>query len=206
MAKGNINEILTVDCGFCNNLEHKMGGATAEFLNAYPKLRDVGQVVEIDKNFILTVDTSPISEDHLLLVTRKHYPSFAAATRDLKPESEDKVREVLSRAEGFFPDKEILIFEHGVGQVEGETIHCGGCGSTDHAHLHILPLEQVGLERVATRLSREIAGRIDLEVSEVNPLPELDFNESGSRPYLYLNSYFGSDENNGYLFVQTSSA
>jgi len=190
-------------CGFCSNLEYKIGGSTPEFAQFYPEMTQKGQVLDASGNLVLLADTSPISEDHLMLITKDHYPSFAAIPAELREESEQKLGEVLEKMAQFHPDKELFVFEHGVGEIDGEVVQCGGCINTDHAHLHIIPLAKVDEHNASMLLSERIPEELELEQHEIKSLPNLNFSITRDFPYLYLGTY--ETNSTGQLFVQGST-
>lgn len=55
----NSTERLHQRCVFCDDFNKAPGGATIDFLELYPRLRDFGQVLDITDNFVLIPDIGP---------------------------------------------------------------------------------------------------------------------------------------------------
>lgn len=188
-------------CVFCGIFEAKVGGGTSEFFQIYPNLSELGQVIEVTNNFVLIPDIAPLTINHLLLVTRSHLPSLASTPESNLEELSKFVGKTVGRMKGFHPDSEIVVFEHGVGTIEGKVVQCGSCGRTDHAHLHILPMPKGKLLELET-LAKGIASIHGLRLEKIEPLPNVEFRKiSMDYPYLYLSS---NKNQHAYLFVQDS--
>ncbi len=85
----------------------------------------------------------------------------------------------------FHPNSEVVAFEHGMGTINEQTIMCGGCGRTEHAHLHILPIPKDKDEKVGKKLEQTISQY--LTGIKSLPLPKLDISTTTDKfPYLYL--------------------
>jgi len=191
------------NCAFCGQFEIEIGSrGTQEFFQVYPTFREKGQVINASDNFVLIPDIAPITEDYLLLVSKAHFSSFAAIPKTIEVESEQMMEVVVRRMKEFHQESEIIAFEHGVGTINGRTILCGGCGRTDHAHLHILPVPKMKLNNIAERLAKKVCDNFELKTKDIPALPNLDINSvTKGYPYLYLGS---SIAEHGYVLVQES--
>jgi len=189
------------DCAFHGTFDEKLAG-TRDFFEVYPGLRKKGQLLYASEKFILIPDIAPVTTDHLLLVPRDHVPSFSSVPSPLKSEAAAIISASVSKMQAFHPESEILAFEHGVGQIRGHTIRCGGCGRTDHAHLHLLPIPKGSNPNMGRTISEEISRCIGIEAKTFPPLPELNFGAvAGQQPYLYM---WSSRMSSALLFVQAS--
>jgi|GEM_PF-4008968 len=188
-------------CAFCGNFEPKKGSTTEEFPLIYPNLSESGQVIDYSENLVLIPDIAPLVQDHLLLVTSVHIPSFANILESNHDEASVFITKTVSRMKELHPDSEIVTFEHGVGTIQGQIVQCGSCGSTDHAHLHILPVPKEQ-QPISSILLNEITSDFDLRIEKLAPLPNLDVKEHvGNFPYLYL---WSSSSESAHLLVQES--
>lgn len=195
-------EISQEDCAFFGLSDLERTG-TQEFFQVYPALKEKGQIIDASEHFVLIPDIAPIAKDHLLLVPREHFPSFSSIPQLLGRELTPVIAEVINRMKEFHPHSEIIAFEHGVGTIDGQTIQCGGCGRTDHAHLHILPVFNNEGNSVGTKIAEIISQNFKLISKEVPPLPDLNINAvTGKLPYLYL---WSNRVNRSLVFVQDSA-
>ena len=186
-------------CVFCDNFNENIGGSTKEFLFAFPHLAELGQVIGASTNFVLIPDIAPLFEDHLLLVTKSHFASFANIHKSILPEAELMVTNSLRKMRGFHPNLELFAFEHGVGKIDGQVVQCGTCNSTDHAHLHLLPIPKTNPNGVAHILANKLT-TFGLRLETTAPLPKLSLqNTVGELPYLLL---WSNLSNKNYILVQ----
>jgi hypothetical protein len=82
-------------------------------------------------------------------------------------------------------------------------IRCGGCGRTDHAHLHLLAAPKTTNEPIGCLLAKQIVERTTLSMREVPPPPGPPFERhTGRMPYLYL---WSGRMDTALIFMQTSS-
>ena len=194
-------EINPEDCAFYGQFDKGSKG-TEEFFQIYPALRERGQIIASSDNFILIPDIAPISADHLLVVPKSHFRSFASLPESFNGEFEQIVSEAINKMQNFHPTSEIIAFEHGMGTIDEQTIMCGGCGRTEHAHLHIFPAPKnkngsVG-EKLKQIISRYLMGK------ESSPLPKLGIGTlTGRLPYLYL---WSNAMDSSLVFIQDSSS
>ena len=190
-------------CSFCDNFEIKIGGSTEDFLKIYPRLSKIGQVIKIYRNFILITDIAPITQDHLLLISKNHFPSFASIPKGQRLGFKQSIEEIIQGMKEFHPNSEIFVFEHGVGKIGEKIIRCGTCGRTEHAHLHILPIPNRSSTNTGIKLAKEISRSLGLKLRIIPPLPKLNLEFVVKKyPYLYL---WSSNGEQGYVLVQTSS-
>jgi diadenosine tetraphosphate (Ap4A) HIT family hydrolase len=109
-------------CYFCDGLfglNKKIGVAAAE------------SIIYQDDNVFITPDIAPVVEGHFLIVTKKHWNSFANVDDDTYA-SLEAAKEYL-RCSVFKKEKH-LFFEHGA--VRKNTAGC----CIDHAHMHVIPI------------------------------------------------------------------
>lgn len=196
-------EIDRSKCIFCESSHLQVGQSTVDFVKTYPRLHKEAQVVASSPNHYVISDIAPVTEDHLLVISRDHFPSFAALAPDIKGESEELAQSIVERMRSLHEDKEIILFEHGVGAIGNSVINCGGCGGNDHAHLHILPVPRtpdlVGIDSIAC----SVAESYSLNLHETLGATNLDFMPiTGGAPYLFVAS---ADSNSGFLLVQPTA-
>lgn len=77
----------------------------------------------------ITPDLSPLVSGHLLIISQKHYNSFAESPKEVK----DALQRAIEYIHHNLHYDEITWFEHGA------VIPGKGGASIDHAHLHVLP-------------------------------------------------------------------
>jgi len=172
------------DCAFYGQFDKGSKG-TQEFFEIYPALHEKGQIITSSDNFILIPDIAPITTDHLLIVPKSHFRSFASLPKSFSEEAEQIISEAVNRMKEFHPNSEVVAFEHGMGTINEQTIMCGGCGRTEHAHLHILPIPKDKDENVGKKLEQTISQY--LTGIKSLPLPKLDISTITDKfPYLYL--------------------
>jgi diadenosine tetraphosphate (Ap4A) HIT family hydrolase len=178
-------------------------GDELAFFADYSFLNGCKPLLDETENLILIPDIAPLCEDHLLLITKPHIPSFAALPEIYQSESQAILQRTLARMKKFHPTAELFVFEHGVGYIEGQTIRCGACSRTDHAHLHLLPLPRTREHGVAEILAEQIAQDFPLKLKMAPPIPSLSLKtETGEYPYLLFWSSLDFDKT--YLLVQDS--
>lgn len=173
-------------CVFCDDFDPQRG--TGLFYELFPEFAGEKQVLEETCHHVLLPDIGPLTQDHLLVVSKKHVPSFASLPTDHHDDYLSLVEKVICKMENLHPEKQPLVFEHGVGTVSGQFIRCGGCGRTDHAHLHVLPVDEEKHNGLLENLSAQVKAEYDFEehrlTGSVKP-EELGIISTG-RPYLWL--------------------
>lgn len=178
------------ECSFCDGFIPEIGRTTLEFAQVYPNLSEMGQVIDSSRNFSLIPDISPITQDHILVLTNSHFPSFSSIPASTKDECVKFVKKTLDKMVSLHEDSEVLVFEHGMGSIDDQTIRCGGCGRTDHAHLHMLPISSEDVAEqisVGEELVDAILNMYPLKKNNIEPIPSFDINEqTGGYPYLYI--------------------
>lgn len=173
-------------CVFCDQFDTSKG--TELFYELFPKLVGEKQVLEETSRHVLLPDIGPLTQDHLLVVSKKHVPSFASLPVDCHSDYQSLVSSVMLKMSNLHPKEEPLTFEHGVGAVNGKFIRCGGCGRTDHAHLHVLPVSKDRHRDLINNLSLHI--KSELKFEEHSLTDPFNPDELGSvvagRPYLMI--------------------
>lgn len=187
-------------CVFCDEFDLSKG--TGLFYELFPEFAGEKQVIEETRNHVLLPDIGPLAQDHLLVVSKEHVPSFASLPTDYHDDYRSLVEKVIHKMGNLHPGKQPLIFEHGVGTVNGQFIRCGGCGRTDHAHLHVLPIDEKKHDGLLDELSAQVGAEYDFEkyhIADPIDLQELGFISKG-RPYLMVGSRRG-----GKAYVQNDT-
>lgn len=196
----NVCEINSQSCIFCEDSNVQMGQSTTDFIKNYPRIREATQVIESTPNHYVISDIAPIIEDHLLVVSRTHFLSFAKVFSDIKGESEELIQRIVKKMQTLHQDKEIVLFEHGAGTIGNTVINCGGCGGNDHAHLHILPVPRTSNIEDKESIAHSVAENYQLNLYETTRATNLDFmSTTNGAPYLYLSA---TERDSGFLLVQ----
>ncbi len=184
-------------CVFCDEFDFSKG--TGLFYELFPQMESEKQVILETEHHVLLPDIGPLTQDHLLVVSKEHVPSFASLPASRNGDYKSLVTSVLSRMSSLHSESEPVFFEHGVGTVNGQFIRCGGCGRTDHAHLHVLPVATERYSSLIYDLSTNIKSELGFE--EYSLTDPLDLNELGAvvegRPYLML-----GDRQEGRVYIQ----
>lgn len=113
------------DCVLCPPLRFRF--------NEMADLPGEAGVIARDADFLLMPDVAPLTDGHVLLVTREHQQCAAAFPRPMWDRAlrwRDRVARLYRRAYG---TDDLLLFEHGPASPQGG----GAC--IDHAHWHFLP-------------------------------------------------------------------
>lgn len=126
-------EVVRSGCEFCHGDEL---GENSTFF----KLHGLEQTLWKNQSTRVVMDTYPITQGHIMLITNEHFMSSAEAfnQKNIKNDLEGAVNWMSHIYEGY----PLIIFEHGSGVQGQEKVHgCGRlCGpSNDHAHIHIMP-------------------------------------------------------------------
>jgi len=192
-----------LDCTFCSNFKKMAMGDRKAFFAEYSTSADFNPLLDQTDNLILIPDIAPLTEDHLLLISKLHVPSFSALPGEYFSEAELLFKRTLLRMTEFHPEAEIFVFEHGVGYIDGQMVHCGACNRTDHAHIHVLPLPKTNPSGVAEILAGDVAKKFPLRLSTLSSVPSASLRiPAGNYPYLLL--WSSLDFNTAYLLIQDS--
>ena len=187
-------------CVFCDEFDTSKG--TELFYELFPKFIGERQIIEETSRHVLLPDIGPLTQDHLLIVSKKHVPSFASLSVDCHKDYQSLVGSVMLKMSNLHPTEEPLTFEHGVGTVNGKFIRCGGCGRTDHAHLHVLPVSKDSHRDLINNLSLQIKSELGFE--EHSLTDPFDPNELisivVSRPYLMI-----GNRQEGKVYIQNDA-
>lgn len=188
-------------CVFCDDFDISKG--TGLFYKLFPELKDTKQVIEETPHHVLLPDIGPLVEDHLLVVSKSHVSSYASLPEEgHAADYESLVGRVIGKMEELHPGYKAITFEHGVGFVDGQLIRCGGCGRTDHAHLHVLPV----FKEECTYLFQDLALHIKTAIGFQSVRLEKPYNigclrsATGDYPYLMI-----GDSIEGMAFIQNDS-
>jgi len=159
-------------------------GAGCVLCNPRPELPD-GSATSFDvihgtrclgEDLLCAPDIAPISEGHTLIFPSTHWTSFAdycAASQSWPA----VLREIDHVARALQPrGGDVLAFEHGSPAPWGPAVS-GKCGSTEHAHVHLVPHN----DRIDEALVRELARALACDVS-----PDVGIGDVGPRPNGYL--------------------
>jgi len=107
----------------------------------------VNREIDRSNSFIAIPSISPISKGHVLIAPKDHVTSMMQIDDSVVDELVSFVNTIVDSIAVNF--KTPIIFEHGVGKGKA-----GGCG-VDHAHLHILPIDEEIVSRLLFIINRE---------------------------------------------------
>lgn len=107
-------------CNFCEDILKK---------NRLLGLPAKESILYEDENIYVMPDISPLAIGHLLIISKKHFQSFASANA----ETMESLKKFLRYYKKRIGNRNFSIFEHGA----VIPYHAGA--SIDHAHMHILP-------------------------------------------------------------------
>lgn len=188
------NETLD-NCRFCNLLR-KTDPSFPEF---FSNLRYSSQILFNGKEIVVLPDISPLSEGHLLILSKDHYYSWSQVSVNAEKEVERFIEKANDLFYVMFPNEDLLLFEHGPGQINGKLVRCGSCLSIDHAHLHLLPIKRD--EHLFSNLISRIEDEFHLETIRMltkNPIRLLKTIAQG-KPYFFVFNYI---KNEGSIFIK----
>lgn len=187
-------------CVFCDEFDVSRG--TELFYELFPQLIGEKHVLEETPQHVLLPDIAPLTQDHLLVASKKHVPSFASLPAEYHRDYQSLVNSVILRMSNLHPKEEPLTFEHGVGSVNGKFIRCGGCGRTDHAHLHVLPVSKDSHRDLISNLSLHV--KLELGFEEHSLTDPFDLSELGNvvagHPYLMI-----GNRHEGNVYIQNDT-
>lgn len=121
-------------------------------------------------DFLVILDTAPVTAGHVLIIPRAHERSFARYWSCMPKRVDaivDAVRATLRHATG----QRAVVCEHGLGRLAK-----GHAGCVEHAHLHVIPAE----EPLADSFSRT-----GVDLRETAQVAEL-VSRAAHKQYLYL--------------------
>jgi diadenosine tetraphosphate (Ap4A) HIT family hydrolase len=196
------SDILSVsqkDCMFCDE-ELSLKKSTKDFRRFFPNLNNCQQILIEGTEIILMPDISPLTEGHLLLISKRHYQSWAQVADSTRKEAEIFLRKIMDSYTGIYPHQSILIFEHGPGEIDGQQHSCGSCASINHAHMHLVPIPDK-TQLICTILADQIEKKVELKkipFSSAKPIYSLN-SITKKQPYLFI---FDCLLKKGFIFLQ----
>lgn len=154
----------------CDDFCQELSGADETSFTRTYNGEPASRIICRSDNLTLMADLSPLCIGHLLLVSNRHYYSFAEVCR----EHSDEVSEVTEQVSRLYAATfgEPLILEH------GSSPDIAGSACISHAHWHILP---VAVESVISRMDEDGLEHIDLD-----NLSELAAIADNQVPYFYV--------------------
>lgn len=120
-----------LSCVFCREQNESRN---TNFAKLYPDL-DSRNIIESD-NLAIFPCIGQLTDKHCLIVTKRHFNTFAQASNSGKISSDEIQELILNFAKQYMSNTEhLLCFEHGALCEE-----VGGCGIY-HAHIHLIPIK-----------------------------------------------------------------
>lgn len=152
-------------------------------INKHLGLEARDSIIYEDENVFVTPDIAPLTIGHYLIISKCHIHSFGNASSAV-------VLSVLNAKKflqnEIFKDRKLLYFEHGA------VIEKSAGTSVDHAHLHVLPIENDEELRDEIEcseyidVSRKITGNAEaIHVFAQKNQPYLYFEVEGRSPIIY---------------------
>lgn len=140
------------------------------------------RIIKETQNFVVIPTIGQIVEGYLLIVTKIHYPCIGALPSNLFKELvkiKNECREILYKTY----KKKSIIFEHGaVGKIFKKRAGC----CTDHAHLHIVPVEVDLLEDIKKHYrGKKIKSLKELRKQYFKKSPYLFYENNNKEMYLF---------------------
>lgn len=168
-------------CIFCEAIAQ--GYVTPRFRNIFPKISPEKQILYQTNFSILIPDDSPLVQDHLLIVTKHHFISFASTNYEVLLDLENLKKRIIMFIKKIDSRKKVLFFEHGPGKINNRIQRCGSCFGHDHAHLHVVPLKNKQIE-IITFLNKYLTKSLSILPKEINRAQ--DMMNYFNKPYIYI--------------------
>jgi len=148
------------DCCFC--LEFRNNEVDGEVLKKY----SVTNRILFDNNqFVVLPSVSPIVENHLLVLPKMHINTMKQLSDRQKKMLFLLIKNITQLFNGNY-----FIFEHGAFPVNGNT-----CG-VDHAHIHILPIDEKLSETVIGFIKKSYSAKLYKDLlSSLNDETEMPY-------------------------------
>lgn len=137
-------------CALCRRAE----SATPNVLDA----DGVRRTRALDAGLLCAPDISPIVPGHTLLFPERHVLSIADYCRD-RVGWLGVQNQLLRLAGTISNDADVIAYEHGSPHVYAPT-KSGKCASTEHAHIHLLPIPTGLVPTVIRRLADALSARV----------------------------------------------
>jgi hypothetical protein len=169
------------NCSFCQEIH---GNTEFNFFEIYLKEKFLScglanRIVAESKNFILMPMVGPLVPGYLLIVSKKHYLSFAHIPNDILEEAKVIQQTTSNIFEEYYCKP--VFFEHG----PMSDVCKGGCCSV-HAHIHCAAVEV----DIYSELTMH-----DFDIVKLNNLTDITTQSTKNKPYLY----YENQHNNKFL-------
>lgn len=163
------------NCTFCKEF---MDIENSEFRSFFSYSELPSRIVANTENFICLAALGAVREGYLLILPKKHIPSFAFLDFTLANEAQNFLNDIVRMAKKNFSNS-LIVFEHGTMDNENsENRGSGGC--IDHAHIHIFPTSIDPFKEIVSEFSYQ----------KVNHIKNLSTFKEQNSPYLY----YGKDD------------
>lgn len=143
--------------------------------------KKINRIIKETNNFVIIPTIGQITEGYLLIVPKEHYTCIGALPLKLFQELKE-LKEICIDALYKIYQKSCIFFEHGA---VGKTFEKRAGCCTDHAHLHVIPVELDLLEDI----------RKNYKELKINSIEELSKNYQKKIPYLFY------EDNNKDMYV-----
>lgn len=132
---------LNAECAICSELQCSRGSRISTALDDESILNAVSILSD---QFAIIPSVGPLVLGHALAVTRRHSNNvLATPNHTAADELAGVCHDYLSQMANRIPDVQMLCFEHGCRYASSKSL----C-STDHGHLHLLPLSQNEISKI----------------------------------------------------------
>ena len=164
-------------CVMCNNCE--------EIFNINVKLYGLNIFLFETKNFMVNIDTYPVSKNHILIIPKYHFRSFSS----IDIEKKDELQYIINHLFVIFNIDNYIMFEHGTNIIDEKNKICGN--SIFHAHLHIIPNITINENPILQ----------NLKLNKNKTIDDYSIENIGSKYLLNIIKYDLPTKNNYLLFV-----
>jgi len=169
-----------LNCCFCNEFQNYE--VAEEIKNRYSI---TNRILFSNDKFVVLPSVSPIVEDHLLILPKKHINTMKQLENDEQEQLLLLVKNIMRLL-----NKDYYIFEHGAFPVNGNT-----CG-VDHAHIHILPLEKTISKAIIKSINKIYTSMLYMDfimaLMDEKDMPYLSFGNDIHEMYMCNNAIFPS--------------
>jgi diadenosine tetraphosphate (Ap4A) HIT family hydrolase len=169
-----------LNCCFCQEFQRNEVNEEIKIIYGI-----TNRILFANDEFVVLPSVSPIVENHLLILPKRHINTMKQLENDEKKHLLILIKNI-TRLFG----KDYFIFEHGAFPVNGNT-----CG-VDHAHIHILPVEKTISKAVIECVNEVYTSKLYMDFAmslndEIN-MPYLSYGNSIHEMYMCNNAVFRS--------------
>lgn len=166
-----------MNCSFCEELDDSHEGLFYKKIGE--KIGEEKRIIFTSSNWNIMPTIGSFVPGYLLIVSNKHILSAGHAPIDSIFELENIIKKVKQAIFKKY-NKKSIVFEHGCYNITKR----GGC-CVDHAHIHILPCDEIIITKINPILKyKKIKSVVDLKDSIKNKKSYVYINDSDCAQYL----------------------